>query len=336
MGRSLRLARELADLGLFEAATRAGFGAAQLEALESGNVGRQHDRIETLRALRAYANSLVLPGDDYVLIAIEEWPSIVPLSASSGDTAVVPVVSISSAPAGGHSPVGGRGFTWPGDATGVADATTTGVIESILPLSLHDTGQVRIVDTGEVPAVTRSPPRALKVLVGITAFLVVLGGAALVEHAHIEGWVHDGRSSTTHWYHEVKSALGFSSKPSTSTSTHHSANGQSQPPATTAKVTVKPNPAGNAATFDVAASSFTVKIVATNAPCWISASTAGHPPLYAGLLLAGQTHVFTVTSAVTIETGSSAGHAFIYQGTKLLGFYFPTKVPFQMTFRPSN
>ena len=58
-------------------------------------------------------------------------------------TAVVPVVSISSAPAGGHSPAGGHGSIWPGDATGVADATTTGVMETLRPTSVNDTGRLR-------------------------------------------------------------------------------------------------------------------------------------------------------------------------------------------------
>ena len=39
---------------------------------------------------------------------------------------------------------------------------------------------------------------------------------------------------------------------------------------------------------------------------------------------------------MTIETGSSAGRAFIYKGTKLIGFYFPTKVPFTMTFTAAS
>jgi DNA-binding XRE family transcriptional regulator len=126
MGRSLRLAREQADLTLSQAADRLGLRSSAIEALESGDVGPQHDRIETLRTLKTYATSLGLPGNGYVLAAVEQWPAGSAPPTPNGDTAVVPVVSISSAPVGGHFPSGGPGVQWRSDATGVADATTTG------------------------------------------------------------------------------------------------------------------------------------------------------------------------------------------------------------------
>ena len=234
IARSLRLARERAELTVAEAAARAGLGNAVVEDLESGNVGQQHDRIATLRSLRTYADSLGLPGSDYVLVAVEQWPSIGPVLTTGNETAVVPVVSISSAPAGGHSPPGGHGSVWPGDATGVADATTTGVMETLRPTSVTDTGRlpaldtgrVPVVDTGEVAAVNLGVPRLLKFMVGLVAFLVVLAGAALVERNHINGWFDSGRHTTTHWIDDAKSALGITSTPSghghhaTTTPTH--------------------------------------------------------------------------------------------------------------------
>jgi hypothetical protein len=334
IGRSLQLARAVADLTLPEAAARAGLTMATLEALESGSVGHQHDRIQTLRALRTYANSLGLPGNDYVLVAVEQWPSAEVILKPGGDTAVVPVVSISSAPAGGHHPAG-EGSVWPVDATGVPDATTTGVIAAVRPRTLTDTGQVPVVDTGEVPAVRLPVPRFLKMSVGVVAFLVVLGGIGLLENAHLEGWAHDSRTTTTHWYNNVKSALGLTSGPATPA--HHTAAPPVAPKthrATKAgKVTMKADPSGLAVNINVAAASFTVRIVAATGPCWVEATTAGHPqPLYAQVIPAGGTHDFAVTKTMTIETGSSAGRAFLYQGTKLIGYYFPTRVPFKMNF----
>ena len=130
IGRSLRLARERAELTVGEAAARAGLSSAVVEALESGNVGPQHDRIATLRALRTYADSLGLPGDDYVLVAVEQWPAVGPLPThrrrhrrGAGGLDLLG--------AGGRAlPGRGHGSVWPGDATGVTDATTTGVIET--------------------------------------------------------------------------------------------------------------------------------------------------------------------------------------------------------------
>ncbi len=328
IGLSLRLARERANLTLPEAAVRVGLGSAQLEVLESGSAARQQDRIGTLRALRTYANSLGLPGDDYVLVAVEQWPSFEPAQSPSGDTAVVPVISITSAPAGGHSPAGGWGSGRPGDATGVPGAST-GVIGSIMPLPAHDTGRLSIVDTGEIPVVaTPSPSRVLKALVGVTAILVVLGAVALVEHAHLRGWAHDANTSTDRWYHNAESALGITSAPAS----HESAGQHHHAPAETPKVTATLNPGAKSVTIDVATSPFAVRIVATGAPCWVSAYVPGHPPLFSAVLGTGQAQVFTVTSALTVETGSASGRAFVYQGFKLLTYYFPTTVPFQMDF----
>jgi len=332
IGHSLLRSRELANLTLEEAATRAGLRTATVEALESGSVGPQHDRIETLRALRTYATSLGLPGDDYVLVAIEQWPAGVPSQPTGSETAVVPVVSISSAPAGGHSPVGGLGSVWPGDATGVPDATVTGVLEPVRPLSLNDTGRVPIVDTGEVRAVTFETPRFLKVLVGLAAVLVALGAAALVENQRLDGWAHDGRTSVTRWINDAKSAVGITSQPAAKTH-HAAAPARSTKVADTTHMTLKESPNHLAAAIGVGTSPFTVQILAYKGPCWVSATVPGQPrPVFAGVLEANQQHLFTVTSSMTIETGSSSGRAFIYKGIKLIGFYFPSKVPFTMNF----
>jgi hypothetical protein len=39
---------------------------------------------------------------------------------------------------------------------------------------------------------------------------------------------------------------------------------------------------------------------------------------------------------MTIETGSAAGHATIYNGFKLVGSYAPAKTPFTMTFNAGS
>jgi cytoskeletal protein RodZ len=349
MGRALRLAREQGALTIPEAANRAGLRHAEIEALENGEVGPQHDRIETLRTLKTYATSLGLPGNDYVLAAVEQWPAAGPNFVPHGDTAVVPVVSISSAPAGGHWPAGAQ---WPSDATGVADATTTGVFDAVHPAprgeQWHDTGQVSIVDTGEVPAVRLGAPRGLKVLTWLVASLVVVGGVGLLEQDHVKGWAHDVRSSTAHWYDNAKTALGITSKPSghtTNSATNAATNAATHPSSSTPGHTSAPpykvvtDPSGQAATFNVPAPSFVVQVTAVNAPCWVQAVAGGNArPVFGQVLQAGQSHNFTVTSSssMTIETGSAAGHAALYRGFKLLGSFVPAKTPFTMTFNATN
>jgi DNA-binding XRE family transcriptional regulator len=100
IGRSLRLARERAGLSHEEVAERTGLATTELEALESGTVGRMADRVETLRSMRTYALSLGLPGNEYVLATLELWPSVDDTSARGADSGQVPAVSVSSAPAG--------------------------------------------------------------------------------------------------------------------------------------------------------------------------------------------------------------------------------------------
>jgi DNA-binding XRE family transcriptional regulator len=345
LGRSLQLAREQAELTVTVAAERLGISDTALMALENGNVGLQHDRIETLRNLRAYANSLGLQGDHYVLVAVEHWPAGVQPFGTTGDTALVPVVSISSAPAGGHSPVGG-GAIWASDATGVAEATTTGVFEPVTrpvvlsdiglvsDASLSDTGQVPMVDTGEVPAVQLAVPRFLKVLVGLVTFLVVVGGVALIEHDNVDHWFHNARSATAHWYDNAKVAVGITSSPKA----HATAARKSSSTGTKdGIVNVTTDPSGRSATFNVALASFQVEIKAVNGPCWVQAVAAGSPrTVFGQVLQAGQSHVFPVTSSMTIQTGSGAGRAYIFTGSKQIGSFVPTQVPFTMTFNATN
>jgi len=343
IARALRVTRETAELSVAQAAARAGLGNAVVEALENGDVGPQHDRIATLRSLRTYADSLGLPGSDYVLVAVEQWPGVGPVLSSPAETAVVPVVSISSAPAGGHTPAGGHGSVWPGDATGVADATTTGVMESLRPTSVADTGQypaldtgrVPAVDTGEVPAVYLGTPRLLKFMIGLVAFLVVLGAAGLIERNHINGWFDSGRHTTTGWIDNAKSALGITSKPTThgqhdSTTSTTAAKAAK---ATTSKVTMTPGPGGLSENIAVSAKTFTVKVVAATGPCWVEVSTApGVKPLFEQDLLPGESHTFVVTKSLTVETGSGSGRAYLYEWIKPIGVYIPPKAPFTMNF----
>jgi hypothetical protein len=341
MARSLRLARERAELTVPEAAARAGLESAVVGALESGDPGPQHDRIATLRSLRAYADSLGLPGSDYVLAAVERWPSTGPTPPTNSETAVVPVVSISSAPAGGHSPAGGHGSAWPGDPTGVPDATATGVMETLRPTSVTDTGRLPALDTGRVPAVDTGEvravqlgvPRLLKFMIALVAFLVVLGGAALIERNHINGWFDSGRSTTTRWIDNAKSALGITSKPAGHTQHASTTPTTAARAVTTSKVTMKAGFGGLSENVSVSAKSFTVKVLAVKGACWVDVTTApGLKPLFEQDLLPGESHSFVVTSSLMVETGSSAGGTQFYEGSKLIGYYFPPRAPFTINF----
>jgi hypothetical protein len=303
--------------------------SSEVEALESGAVSRLSDRVETLRALRAYADSLGLPGDAYVLLALDLWPTPHRLPARRGDTGRVPVVSVTSAPAGRHSPTGTEGSEWTGEGTGVTDATITGMVEPHLPVAAHDTGHVprtTIDKTGETPAIGQQAPRLLRVLVGVVALLVVLAGVGLAEHQHVTAWAKDVRTTSSHWVTDAKQAVGLTSK--TSTKKPRTAAPKAPP-----KVDIVEHLSTNAVTINVHAASFTVKMAAFKYACWIQATDINQlEPIYSQVLPGGQTHTFVVTNSMTIETASSSGRAYVYEGSQFIGYYFPARVPFTMTF----
>ncbi len=298
IGRSLQLAREQANLTL-DGGGRAIRTPQQRRSRHSraATSGRSMTGSRRSEVSGPTPTRWACPGTATCWSPSSNGPLGAPTPATNGDTAVVPVVSISSAPAGGHSPAGGRAI-WTSEATGVADATTTGVFEPVTrPVllsdntSLSDTSQVPAIDTGQVAAVNLRTPRILKVLVGLVAFLIVVGGVALLEHENVNHWYHDARSTTAHWYDNAKVAVGITSKPkghSSAPDRDHNPHDSSKPSSKTPSVKVVPDPSGQAATFNVSETSFTVKILADNAPCWVQAIEQGNPkPVFAQVLAGG-------------------------------------------------
>jgi hypothetical protein len=323
----LRLAREQAGLTLDEAARGAGVASAEAEAFESGALGDLHDRVETLRALRAYADSIELPGGDYALAAINLWPPVHQLPTRAPDSGGVPVVSVSSAPAGRHSPAGLGGLAWPADRTGAADFSITGVVSPIGPLPLHDTGVVPAFATGEVPVVRTSAPFVLKVLVSAAALLVVLGIFALAEHSHFSGWAKSARADASRWIDDVKGTSTPAAKKSSHTASTSAGKKTGLP-----KVTVVGDPATAHITINVSAPSFGVKLLAFKAPTWVEVTDSGHlTPVYQEVLPANQSYNVPITHTVTIETGASSARLYMYDGLRFIGLYFPKKAPFTIT-----
>ncbi len=314
IGRLLAHARAQAGLSLPEAALRVGATSAELEALESGTVGRMADRVETLRTLRDYADSLDLPGERFVLTLVDLWPSL-DLPARNGDTGVVPVTSVTAAPVGGHSPAGSFGSAF---VTGANEAAVTGVVGSI-----NDTRQVPVFETGQVAAIRQSAPTYLKVLVAMAAALVVVGGIGLGLHNQISRWIHSAQSTTSRLISEAQRDTGVSSSPPAKAD-HHGA----VPP----KVSVVTAPGAQAATIDVAAPSFSVDVVAQSAPAWVQVTEpTSQAPVFSQVISPGQSHAFVVAQSATVETGSLGAHFIILEGLTTLTIYQPTKAPFTLT-----
>jgi transcriptional regulator with XRE-family HTH domain len=323
VGRSLRLAREQARLTPEEAAERSGIPVTEVEALESGAVSRMRDRVETLRSLRSYANSLGLPGNEYVLAFVELWPTLDLLPTRAIDPSQLPVVSVTSAPLGGHYPAASNG------RSGVTEFSVTGVVSPLGAQTVGDGAPISPVDTGELPKVRQAAPRMLKFLVGLAAVLVAAGIFTLAEHSHFATWQKQVRADSTNWVHDAKVAAGLSPK----TRTHKGVVAAPGAPAASPQVVMKADPATSQVTVDVHASSFTVKIVAFKNPSWVQVTDSSQAaPIYQQVLPGGANTTFTVTGADTIETGSPSARAYLYEGTTFIGYYFPTEAPFIMNF----
>jgi hypothetical protein len=171
----------------------------------------------------------------------------------------------------------------------------------------------------------------LQLLVAAAAVLVLLGGFTLFEHQNFAGWQHSISSEGQHLVDNAKVAVGLS--PKTPKGGTAAAKGGKGKTAALPAVSMIPNDKAHALTVNVAASSFTVKMVAFKNPSWMQVTDANHAsPIYEQVLPGGQNISFPVDHALTVETGSAAARAYLYEGTRFIGYYFPTVAPFTMTF----
>jgi hypothetical protein len=325
------MAREQSGLSLGQAAERAGLLRADAEAIESGTVSRMRDRVETLRSLRTYADSLGLPGNDYALAVIDLWPDTSQLAGPGSDSAQLPVVAVAAPPAGGHVPAK-TGGGWLSDPTGVTDFNVTGVVSPLGSLPSADAvpadaanGTASIFDTGQLPAVKGGVSRPLKALTALAAVLVALGIFTLVAHSHFSSWSNTISADSSRWWQDLKVATGISNK----TPARSSAAARGTVPT----VHMVQDPANSHVTVNVHAPSFSVKMVAYKAPSWMQVTDASQQaPIYQQVLAGGANTTFAVTRSLTVETGSASARAYLYEGTTFIGFFFPTKAPYTMTF----
>ncbi|HEY1831297.1 MAG TPA: helix-turn-helix transcriptional regulator [Acidimicrobiales bacterium] len=325
IGRSLRFSRQQAELSLDDVSQLTGLDRADIEALEGGAVDRLRDRVETLRFLRTYADFLGLPGNNYVLAAVDLWPRLEPGAARSLDSAPVPIVSVSTTPLTDQAHSVGGGWTL--DRTGVTEFAVTGIFS---PLNTSPTGMVQSEpegDTGQLPRVKGSAPRSLKALVGLTALLVVIGLFSLLAHQHFGAWHKDLQADASHWFNDFKVDTDITPRPA-----KHAAGTTvvaDKPP----KVVISQSPSTSAVTMKVYAKSFSVKMVAFKSPSWMQVTDSAQvAPLFQQVVPGGGNDTFPVTGTLTVETGSAAARAYVYEGTTFIGYYFPTKAPFTMTF----
>ena len=98
-------------------------------------------------------------------------------------------------------------------------------------------------------------------------------------------------------------------------------------------VTVIQSPAQNAVTFNIHLTSFSVKVVAFGGATGFTVTDSGRvKSVHSHVMAAGENQTLPIRHTVTITTGSPPVRAYLYDGTKFIGFYFPNSGPFTMTF----
>jgi hypothetical protein len=198
----------------------------------------------------------------------------------------------------------------------------TGMIPALGPMA--DTGV-----TAAVPGPHRrasghrrtGAPVALRILVALVALAVLVGVAGLVVHKVKPKWLQS--IGITHSNPPSTSSTTAPGHPTTTTTAPSA-------PASFSLVSTTPT----TASFDVRASTFLVRVLATGNPSWVQATVPGQAaPLFSGILTAGQSKDFIGQQSLTVEVGSSAAHLFVSVGKKTVGLYLPPAAPYTMTFQ---
>ncbi|MGH9092202.1 MAG: helix-turn-helix domain-containing protein, partial [Acidimicrobiales bacterium] len=126
LARTLRRARTRQGLRLEDVSARTGLPLEQLQAIETGTVERIPDRVAILRTLRRYADHLGLPGDRFVLAAVDHWPTT--LGHPTTVVAVPPAAGAVAGAVAGPSTVATVAGAGPARARHVPGPVDTGVV----------------------------------------------------------------------------------------------------------------------------------------------------------------------------------------------------------------
>ncbi|MHB8220193.1 MAG: helix-turn-helix domain-containing protein [Acidimicrobiales bacterium] len=245
----------------------------------------------------------------------------------------------------------------------VAGAAVTGMIPAGPPggqlpgAGLHDTGITAAVPATRPgmshPRPAARTPLALRLLVALVTLAVVVGVAGLLIHRYEPRWLSSlgitaksgttGKSGTT----AKSGTTGKSGTKGAGSGGSSKGRAKGGGPATMTVNKTSPN----TATFLVKAPSFTVKVAVASSDSWVQATGqatgqatvpatgagAGAPTsssvLFSGVLTGGQSKVFTVQNALTVQIGSIAAQVYVSVGSTPVGSYDSTVAPFTMTFQ---
>ncbi|NNN20811.1 MAG: DUF4115 domain-containing protein [Acidimicrobiales bacterium] len=322
IGDVLRAKRERLELDVIDVSKQLNITAAQIAALEAGQLDAFPSQMATLTALRHYANALKLDGDSLAIILMESWAD----NGGSPETQ-------------GHF-VSGSEVTSamsPRDLQNELDANSTGISTSVptrsnaqksTPAAIMTTAEIPIVSPGGYSRDTKSKrqgssakryttqnsrrpttPTGIIVTFWATILLAVVGLVGLeLEHTH-PSWFQSIHASTT-----VPTTPPVTAPPTSSSQTS-----LLQPGTSTA----------TGASYTVSVSTFSITVSASKQCYVLVTNTSNGSILFEGTLYSGDSQHFANLSQVSVNLGSASGTLQIFNGNTSLGSLTPTVAPYQ-------
>jgi hypothetical protein len=167
-------------------------------------------------------------------------------------------------------------------------------------------------------------PRRLAAPLAAVAVVAVLIAVLVVSGMHKNTPRHGTASTTT------TAAGGSGSTGHHTTSTTAATTTTTAPPA----VSAPQSASAQAATYKVAAASYSLNLAATGGECWVQATTPGGNELFSGVLSAGQSHTVAVTGPVTVVAGAPSSFAATVDGAAV-SLPPGAQAPFTLSFVPA-
>jgi hypothetical protein len=367
LGRVLTRERTRQNLTIDDITSRTGLPHALIEAFESGTVDRLPDQVQTVKALRGYAEALGLPGNDYALVLMDLWPSygggspvvvvqgtslaevaaagtagaaVLPTGPTMGDTVMVPstappVVS-APPPAAAPPPAPAPAAPAPEPVPEPAPPPPTPAPAPAVAAAAAAAGSTvhRVGGTSIPPDAAGSSMPMIFADTGVTPAVPV------VRQKGTSRWLTVGvvvvvlalllgaaGIALHHYKPQWLHDVGIGSGKTPPPA--HAASGHHPAPAAFQIATQN----ATSATFNVREPTFIVKVVAVGGSAWIQASDAHHVnPIFSGELGPNSDQLFTVNQSLTVQVGSANARVFVSKGFTTLGFYFPQVAPFTMVF----
>jgi|GEM_PF-4722124 len=293
IGAVLKKRRESKNKTIAELAHQLNIPAAQLLALEEGNLDAFPSQLVVLSALRQYAKTLKLDGDSMALDLLESW--------SIRDSQEYLEKSGRQIQESAPSPLDGS----------VARKATAEIpiVGSTTRVTSTRKGPSHLVKARKPP----SAPLPLRIMFWCILALVIMGFIGLyLQHSHPQ------------WFNAITHPTNQITIPGSSNQS-----GQPQKQTATGNKLKEISSNANQATYQVPASSYSLSVSASQT-CWVEITVPNNqnPDLFSGELQPGQSETFTGQTKNTVIIGAANCTLKVFSGSKTFGVLNPSSTPF--------